>query len=56
MANASLQLDLPVMLAATAALLPVVRRGFRIERWEGVIFIALYVAYVGYLVVDAAAG
>ena len=55
-ANASLQLDLPVMLAATAALLPVVRRGFRIERWEGVIFIALYVAYVGYLVVDAAAG
>lgn len=54
--DASLQLDLPVMLAATAALLPVVRRGFRIERWEGVIFIALYVAYVGYLVVDAAAG
>ena len=50
----SLRLDLPVMLAATAALLPVVRRGFRIERWEGAIFIVLYVGYVGYLVVDTA--
>lgn len=49
----SLRLDFPVMLAATAALLPVVRRGFRIERWEGVVFIVLYVGYVGYLVVDA---
>ncbi len=52
--DASLSLDFPVMLAATAALLPVVRRGFRIERWEGAVFIALYLGYVGYLVVDAA--
>ncbi len=50
----SLRIDFPVMLAATAALLPVVWRGFRIERWEGAMFVAFYVAYVTFLVLEAA--
>jgi len=51
--DASLRIDYPVMLAATIVLLPIVWRGFRIERWEGVVLIAAYVVYVAFLVLDA---
>ena len=51
--DASLRIDYPVMLAATIVLLPIVWRGFRIERWEGVVLIAAYVVYVTFLVLDA---
>ena len=49
----SLRVDFPVMLAATAVLLPIVWRGFRIERWEGAMFVGFYVLYVAFLVLDA---
>jgi len=49
----SLQIDFPVMLAATVVLLPIVWRGFRIERWEGFVFVAFYAVYVTFLVLDA---
>lgn len=49
----SLRIDLPVMLAATFVLLPIVWNGFRIERWEGVVFVAAYLLYVAFLVLDA---
>ena len=51
--SGSLQVDFPVMLAATVVLLPIMWRGFRIERWEGVLLVGFYALYVGFLVLDA---
>lgn len=51
--DATLRIDFPVMLAATFVLLPIVWRGFVIERWEGVLFVVSYVIYVSFLVLDA---
>ena len=51
--DASIRLDLVVMLSATLALLPIVWSGFRIERWEGAVLVAFYIAFVAYLVLDA---
>ena len=51
--SAAVAFDLPVMLAASAALLPVVFTGFVVARWEGATFLGLYVAYTGYLVLAA---
>ena len=50
---AVLALDLPVMLATSLALLPVSFTGFVVARWEGGLFLALYAAYVGYVVLQA---
>jgi cation:H+ antiporter len=49
------------MLAAAAALLPIAFTGFIIARWEGSLFVALYIAYLLYVVLastehDAASG
>ena len=43
-------LDLPVMVAVAVACLPLFFTGFTIARWEGGLFLALYVAYTAYLV------
>jgi cation:H+ antiporter len=51
--DVSLRLDLPVMLAATVVLVPIVWNGFEIRRWEGAVLIAFYAVYVLYLVLDA---
>lgn len=51
--DVSLRLDFPVMLAATIVLVPIVWNGFEIRRWEGVVLVSFYVAYVAYLVLDA---
>ena len=48
--SAAIALDLPLMLAAAVALLPIAFTGFIIARWEGVMFVALYAAYTLYLV------
>ncbi len=45
-----LTLDTPVMLAASLALLPIVRTGGRISRAEGAFLLTSYVVYVGVLV------
>lgn len=45
----SLSFDLPVMIAVTAACLPIFFSGYNINRWEGLLFLAYYVAYVLYL-------
>ncbi len=42
--------DLLVMTALAMLLLPIVRTGFRVSRLEGVVLVAIYVAYVGWLV------
>jgi cation:H+ antiporter len=50
---AALRFDLPFMTATAIALLPVAFTGMVIARWEGVVFVAYYVAYIGYLVLTA---
>jgi cation:H+ antiporter len=45
--------DIPVMVAVAVACLPVFFTGARIARWEGALFLALYVAYTLYLILDA---
>jgi cation:H+ antiporter len=45
--------DLWVMLAAFFACLPVFLSGREIARWEGAVFVAYYVAYVAYLILQA---
>ena len=52
-ANAVIAIDLPLMLAAAVALLPIAFTGFVIARWEGAVFLSLYIAYTVYLVLDS---
>jgi cation:H+ antiporter len=51
-ANA-LAFDFPVMIAVAVACLPIFFAGYRINRWEGLLFIAYYVAYTVYLVLSS---
>lgn len=51
--DAVLWFDLPVMIAAAVACLPIFYTGYRIERWEGALFFGYYAAYVAYLVLAA---
>jgi cation:H+ antiporter len=44
--------DLPVMVAVAAACLPIFFTGHLIARWEGALFLAYYVAYTAYLILD----
>lgn len=50
---AALAFDLPVMVAVAVACLPVFFVGNLIARWEGALFLVLYVAYTVYLILDA---
>ncbi|MBW8370735.1 MAG: calcium/sodium antiporter [Thiobacillus sp.] len=52
-APAMLAFDLPVMVAVAIACLPVFFNGSCISRWEGALFLALYVAYTLYLILYA---
>ena len=49
---AATSFDLPVAVAVAVACLPVFSTGFTIARWEGVVFLGYYVAYVLYLYLD----
>ncbi len=49
----AIALDIPLMLAAAVALAPVIFTGFTVQRWEGGLFLLLYLSYVTYLVLDA---
>ncbi|MGB3828033.1 MAG: calcium/sodium antiporter [Ornithinimicrobium sp.] len=51
--SAVLSIDLPLMVAASVALLPVIYTGARIARREGLLFVVLYVCYTTYLVLNA---
>ncbi len=48
--EAAINFDIPVMIAVAIACLPVFFTGNAIDRWEGILFAAYYVAYVTYLV------
>jgi cation:H+ antiporter len=52
-AAAALDFDLWVMLAVAVACLPIFLARKRIARWEGMLFLLYYVAYVVYLILDA---
>ena len=53
LAPSVLNFDIWVMLAVALACLPVFITGREIARWEGGVFLAYYVAYAAYLVLDA---
>ena len=50
----ALHFDMPVMLATAVACLPIFFTGHCINRWEGGLFLAYYVAYTAYLLLDSA--
>jgi cation:H+ antiporter len=52
-AGAALRFDIPVMLAVMIACLPIFFTRHAIERWEGALFFAYYLAYTLYLILDA---
>lgn len=54
MPEAAIALDIPLALAAAVALIPIAFTGFAVKRWEGALFVALYLAYTAYLVLAAA--
>lgn len=51
--DSALRLDMPVMIGATIALLPICWNGFQIKRWEGFVLAGFYVLYVSYLLLDS---
>jgi cation:H+ antiporter len=50
---AALRFDIPVMIAVSAACLPIFLTGHLISRWEGGLFFFYYLAYTAYLVLKA---
>lgn len=46
-------IDLPFMIAAAIALVPIAFTGFAVARWEGGLFVVLYTLYTIYLVLDS---
>ncbi len=50
---AAMRFDVPVMLAAAAACLPIFATGHRIDRWEGGLFLVYYGVYVTWLILRA---
>ncbi len=51
--QAALRFDIPVMIAAAVACLPIFYIGHRISRWEGGLFFGYYIAYTAYLILTA---
>jgi len=51
---AAIDFDIPVMIAAAVACLPIFFTGFRIERWEGTLFLGYFAAYTAYVLLNAA--
>jgi cation:H+ antiporter len=51
--EAAIAIDIPLMLAAAVALIPIAFTGFIVARWEGALFVALYISYTLYLVLDS---
>jgi cation:H+ antiporter len=49
----AVRFDLPFMVVTACALLPVAFTGLAISRWEGVLFVGYYLAYLTFLVLTA---
>lgn len=52
-APSALRFDLPIMVAVALVLLPIAVTGLDVSRWEGVLLVGFYVAYVAFLVLAA---
>jgi cation:H+ antiporter len=52
-ATAMMAFDIPAMLAVAVACLPIFFTGNLIARWEGAVFVGLYVSYTLYLILGA---
>jgi cation:H+ antiporter len=50
---AAMSLDIPFMIAVAVACLPLFFTGYRIDRWEGFVFLGYYVAYTAYLILKS---
>jgi len=48
-AETAIRIDMPIMIGVAASCLPIFFTGYRIDRWEGVLFLAYYAAYIAYL-------
>jgi cation:H+ antiporter len=48
----ALRFDIPVMIAVAVVCLPIFFTGQQIARWEGVLFLGYYLAYLLYLVLS----
>lgn len=46
----ALQFDIPIMIAVSVACIPIFLTGYMIYRWEGILFLGYYFAYLTYLV------
>jgi cation:H+ antiporter len=51
--DGAISLDIPVMIAVAIACLPIFWNGYALLRWEGVVFLVYYGAYIGWLVLDS---
>ncbi|HEX9699696.1 MAG TPA: calcium/sodium antiporter [Acidobacteriota bacterium] len=51
-APVALSFDIPIMIAVAIACIPVFFSGHAIDRWQGALFVALFAAYMTYLVLD----
>lgn len=51
--SAALSFDIPVMIAVAVACLPIFFSGYRIDRWEGALFLGYYLVYTVYLILFA---
>lgn len=51
--EAARSLDLPIMVAVAVACLPIIAYNHRLDRWEGLVFVGYYAAYLTYLALDA---
>ena len=49
----ALVFDVPVMVLVAFACLPIFFTGYRVDRWEGFLFLGCYAAYVVYLILDS---
>jgi len=47
--EAAIGLNMPIMIAVAFLCLPIFFKGYKIQRWEGGLFLGLYVAYTTYL-------
>jgi cation:H+ antiporter len=52
-AAAAVAFDIPFMVAVALALVPIAFTGFTVARWEGALFVAYYLAYAVYVLLDA---
>lgn len=51
--EAAMRFDIPIMIAAAIACLPIFFTGHRIVRWEGGVFFGYYIAYTIYLILSS---